>query len=102
MSATLAKRLGKHGGTIFRLLFDPAVPSPNNGGEQSIRQLVIGRRITQGSRSLMGRQWNARTWTVLDTCLKQGRPAGNSFKTPCPPIISKVLLNCCYLKPEKA
>ena len=31
------------------------------------------RWITQGSRSLMDRQWNARIWTVLDTCRKQGR-----------------------------
>ena len=74
-SATLAKRLRKHGDAIFRFLFDPAVPPTNNGGEQSIRQLVIDRRITQGSRSLMGRQWNARIWTVLDTCRKQGRSA---------------------------
>jgi transposase len=74
-SATLAKRLRKHGDAIFRFLFDPAVPPTNNGGEQSMRQLVIDRRITQGSRSLMGRQWNARIWTVLDTCRKQGRSA---------------------------
>jgi transposase len=74
-SATLAKRLRKHGDAIFRFLFDPAVPPTNNGGEQSIRQLVIDRRITQGSRSPMGRHWNARIWTVLDTCRKQGRSA---------------------------
>jgi len=74
-SATLAKRMRKHGDAIFRFLFDPAVPPTNNGGEQSIRRLVIDRRITQGSRSLMGREWNARIWTVLDTCRKQGRPA---------------------------
>jgi transposase len=74
-SATLAKRLRKHNAAIFRFLFDPAVPPTNNGGEQSMRQLVIDRRITQGSRSPMGRQWNARIWTVLDTCRKQGRSA---------------------------
>jgi transposase len=74
-SATLAQRLRKHDAAIFRFLFDPAVPPTNNGGEQSMRQLVIDRRITQGRRSLMGRQWNARIWTVLDTCRKQGRSA---------------------------
>jgi transposase len=72
-SLTLAKRFRKHGDAIFRFLFDSAVPPTNNGGEQSIRQLVIDRKITQGSRSEMGRQWNARIWTVLDTCRKQGR-----------------------------
>jgi len=95
-SATLAKRLRKHDVAIFRFLFDPAVPPTNNGGEQSIRQLVIDRRITQGSRSLMGRQWNARIWTVLDTCRKQGRSAWQFlqnalssyyFQTPTPSLL---------------
>ena len=46
-SATLAKRMRKHGDAIFRFLFDPAVPPTNNGGEQSIRQLVIDYRLTR-------------------------------------------------------
>ena len=74
-SRTLAKRLVKHGDAIFRFLFDPAVPPTNNGAERTVRTAVIDRRITQGSRSLMGRQWNARVWTVLDTCRKQSRSA---------------------------
>jgi len=74
-SATLAQQLRKHGEAIFRFLFDSAVPPTNNGGEQSLRQLVIDRRITQGSRSRMGRQGNARIWTVLAACRKQSRSA---------------------------
>ena len=74
-SRTLARRLVKHGDPIFRFLFDPAVPPTNNAAERTVRTAVIDRRITQGSRSLMGRQWNARIWTVLDTCRKQGRSA---------------------------
>ncbi|HUV67937.1 MAG TPA: DUF6444 domain-containing protein [Sedimentisphaerales bacterium] len=72
-SAILAKRFRKHGNAMFRFLFDPAVPSTNNAAEQTLRQAIIDRRITQGSRSVMGRQWNARIWTVLATCRKQGR-----------------------------
>jgi len=72
---TLAKRLVKHGGAIFRFLFDPGVSPTNNAAERGIRAAVIDRRITQGSRSLMGRQWNERIWTVLGTCRKQGRSA---------------------------
>ncbi len=72
-SATLAKRFRKHGDAMFRFLFDPTVPPTNNAAEQTLRQAIIDRRITQGSRSLMGRQWNARIWTVLATCRKQGR-----------------------------
>jgi len=57
---------------------------------------VIDRRITQGSRSKRGRQWNARIWTVLDTCRKQGRSAWRflqkaladyHFQTPAPSLL---------------
>jgi len=74
-SRTLARRLVKHGDAIFRFLFYPNIPPTNNAAERGLRTPVIDRRITQGSRSLMGRQWNARIWTVLDTCRKQGRSA---------------------------
>ncbi len=95
-SATLAKRFSKHGDAIFRFLFDPSVPPTNNIAEQTLRQSVIDRRITQGSRSLMGRQWNARIWTVLDTCRKQGHSAwqflqdalwAHYFQTPAPSLL---------------
>ena len=60
--------------------------------EQSIRQLVIGRWITQGSHSLRGRQGNGRIRTVLDTCRKSGRSAGQClaclyFPTPTPSLL---------------
>jgi len=95
-SRTLAKRLVKHGDAIFRFLFDPAVSPTNNAAERSIRAAVIDRRITQGSRSLMGRQWNARIWTVLDSSRKQGRSAwqflqdalsAHYFQTPTPSLV---------------
>ena len=74
-SRTLARRVVKHGEAIFRFLFDAAVEPTNNAAERGVRTAVIDRRITQGSRSLMGRQWNERIWTVLGTCRKQGRSA---------------------------
>ena len=95
-SATLAKRFRKHGDAIFRFLFDLAVPPTNNTAEQTIRQSIIDRRITQGSRSAMGRQWNVRIWTVLSTCRKQGRSAwqflqdalsAHYFQTPTPSLL---------------
>ncbi len=95
-SSTLAKRFRKHGDAIFRFLFDPAVPPTNNASEQTLRQAIIDRKITQGSRSLMGRQWNARIWTVLATCRKQGRSAwqflqdalsAKYFQTPMPSLL---------------
>ena len=95
-SATLAKRLRKHGEAIFRFLFDSAVPPTNNASEQTLRQSIIDRKITQCSRSLMGRQWNAHIWTVLATCRKQGRSAwqflqdvlsAKYFQTPMPSLL---------------
>ena len=95
-SRTLARRLVKHGEPIFRFLFDPAVPPTNNSGEQTLRFSVIDRRITQGTRSAMGREWSARIWTVLATCRKQGRSAwqflqqavsAHYFQTPTPTLI---------------
>ena len=95
-SATLAKRFCKHGDAMFRFLFDPAVPPTNNAAEQTLRQAIIDRRITQGSRSMMGRQWNARIWTVLATCCKQGRSSWQFlqnalsayyFQTPTPSLL---------------
>jgi len=95
-SAAISKRFVKHGDAMFRFLFDHAVPPTNNAAEQSLRQSIIDRRITQGSRSLMGRQWNARIWTVLATCRKQGRSSWQFlqkalsayyFQTPTPSLL---------------
>jgi len=95
-SRTLARRFVKHGEAIFRFLFDPAVEPTNNAAERSIRAAVIDRRITHGSRSQMGRQWNTRIWSVLGTCRKQGRSAwrflqnalsAHYFQTPTPSLL---------------
>ena len=95
-SRTLAKRLVKHGDAIFRFLLDPTVPPTNNAAERTVRAAVIDRRITQGSRSLTGRQWNARIWTVMDTCRKQSRSpwrflqnalSAHYFQTPTPSLL---------------
>ena len=39
---------------------------------------------------------------VNRVAVSKADPPGNSSKTPCPPIISKVLLHRSYLRPEKA
>jgi len=41
--------------------------------EQSIRHVVIDRRITQGTRGTKGQRWSERIWTTLATCAQQGR-----------------------------
>jgi hypothetical protein len=56
-------------------------------------QLVIDRRMAQGGRSVMGRQWNAGIWTGPEPCRKQRCSAWkflqnslstNYFQTPEP------------------
>ena len=36
--------------------------------EQSLRSVVIDRKITQGTRSDWGNRWSERIWTVSATC----------------------------------
>lgn len=69
----LAKRFRKHGAAYFQFITTPGVEPTNNLAEQAIRFVVIDRRITQGTRSETGRQWNERIWTTIATLTQQGR-----------------------------
>jgi transposase len=71
----LAERFRKHGDAYFRFITTPGVEPTNNLAEQAMRFVVIDRRITQGTRSERGRQWNERIWTTIATCAQQGRSA---------------------------
>ena len=46
---------------------------PLNHSEQQIRQCVIDRRITQGTRSEAGMRYHERMWSMIATCKKQSR-----------------------------
>lgn len=70
----LARRFRKHGAAYFHFITTPGVEPTNNLAEQAIRFVVIDRRITQGTRSQTGRQWNERIWTTIATLTQQGRP----------------------------
>jgi transposase len=72
-SQNIATRLDKHWSSYLRFLADPLIAPTNNLAEQTIRTVVIDRKITQGTRSEWGRQWSERIWTVLATCRKQKR-----------------------------
>jgi len=69
----LAKRFQKHGEAYFQFITTPGIEPTNNLAEQAIRFVVIDRRITQGTRSETGRQWNERIWTAVATLTQQGR-----------------------------
>ncbi|MGH7410701.1 MAG: IS66 family transposase [Candidatus Methylomirabilis sp.] len=69
----LAARFRKHGEAYFQFITTPGVEPTNNLAEQAIRFVVIDRRVTQGTRSEAGRQWNERIWTTITTLTQQGR-----------------------------
>jgi transposase len=71
----LAKRFREHGEAYFRFITTPGIEPTNNLAEQAIRFVVIDRRITLGTRSETGRRWCERIWTVIATCVQQGRSA---------------------------
>lgn len=69
----MAKRFREHGAAYFTFVTTPGVEPTNNLAEQAMRFVVIDRHVTQGSRSAGGRRWNERIWTVIATCVQQGR-----------------------------
>jgi transposase len=77
----LSRRFDRHGApAYFRFLDTPGVEPTNNGTERAIRQPVLDRRITQGTRSVRGLRWCERAWTAAATCSQQGRSAFRFFR----------------------
>jgi transposase len=73
---TLAARFrGRKANHYFTFLTKPGVEPTNNLTEQAIRHVVIDRRVTQGTRGEQGMRWCERAWTILATCVQQGRSA---------------------------
>jgi transposase len=71
----IAQRFRDHGAHYFTFLKVPGVEPTNNAMEQRMRFVAIDRKITQGTRGQRGRRWCERMWTVLATCVQQGRSA---------------------------
>jgi hypothetical protein len=63
----IAKRMWKWEGEYSRFI-EEAIDPTNNPAELTIRQLVMDRMVTQGSRGTAGNEWHERFWTVLMTC----------------------------------
>jgi transposase len=69
----MQKRFSENGAAYFTFVTTPGVEPTNNLAEQAIRFVVIDRHITQGTRSQGGRQFCERIWTVIATCVQQGK-----------------------------
>lgn len=70
----LAKRFGDHGGSYFTFMDHVGVEPTNNATERQIRFVVLDRKVTQGTKGLIGNQWCERIWSTIATCRQRGRP----------------------------
>ena len=71
----MANRFRNHGKAYFEFITTPQIDPTNNIAEQAIRFIVIDRHVTQGTRSIKGRESCERIWTVIGTCALQGKSA---------------------------
>ena len=71
----IAKRFLENGDAYLRFISKPEIEPTNNRAEQAIRQVVIDRASSQGTRSPNGRAYKERIWTVLTTCAMRGASA---------------------------
>ena len=69
----IVRRFQEHGAAYFQFVTTPGIEPTNNLAEQALRCVVIDRKLTQGTRSLRGREWSQRIWTVAATCIQQNR-----------------------------
>jgi len=76
---TLKKRLIKHWDRLFTFADYELCEPTNNLAEQNLRHTIRIRRHTQGTKSLWGREWIARSMTVLETCKKQNKNVWEFF-----------------------
>ena len=67
----IAERLWNWCNEYFRFI-ETDIPPTNNLAEQTVRRVVIDRKVTQGTRSDWGNRWQERFWSVLSTCEQQG------------------------------
>jgi len=89
--AVLAARLRRYLDDLFTFVRHPAVPPTNNLAERRLRPLVIGRKISGGTRSKAGSDERMVLSSVLQTALLRGEdPYQTCFaflSTPAPPAV---------------
>lgn len=69
----MAKRVREYRESYFEFITTPGVEPTNNLAEQAIRFVVSDRLLTQGTRGEAGQRVGERIWTVIATCVQQGR-----------------------------
>ena len=52
----------------------PSVEPTNNATERQIRFVVLDRKVTQGTKGLIGNLWCERMWSTIATCRQRSKP----------------------------
>ncbi len=73
---------------LFLFLDDPTIPPTNNASEQALRWSVIFRKITNGFRSIWGRDLFAMIRSIVNTGKRQGLSAFESILAALNPLDS--------------
>jgi thiol-disulfide isomerase/thioredoxin len=76
----MANRFLKHGNAYFQFITTPGIDPTNNIAEQALRFVVMYRHVSQGTRSEKGRKACECFWSVVATCVIQGRSAFSFIK----------------------
>ncbi len=68
----LAREILKDWAAITAFVTNPDLPATNNEAERALRDAVIARRISNGTRSEEGSAAYAATLSVFETCRRRG------------------------------
>ena len=71
--AAFQKRMLKYRHYLFTFLYDPNVPSDNNGSERAIRNIKVKQKISGQFKSLRGAECFAIIRSITDTCIKNSQ-----------------------------
>jgi transposase len=73
----IKKRFEDHGRSYFTFMAYhdvPCVEPTNNATERQIRFVVLDRKVTQGTKGVIGNLWCERIWSTVATCRQRGKP----------------------------
>ena len=76
----IKKRFQHHGRSYFTFIDHldvarvPGLEPTNNATERQIRCVVLDRKVTQGTKGLIGNLWCERIWPTIATCRQHGKP----------------------------
>ena len=76
----IKKRFQHHGRSYFTFIDHldvarvPGLEPTNNATERQIRCVVLDRKVTQGTKGLIGNLWCERIWPTIATCRQCGKP----------------------------